>query len=307
MKAKYPGNVSEFIIQGFCDTPECQLPLFVLFLIIYLFIITGNLIIIFSILFNSNLHRPMYKFLQNLSLIDIYFTSNILPALLHLLITKQNKISFFWCMTQLYLYMSLAFSEYILLTAMSYDRYVAICDPFHYIARMSKKHCAWLISTSYCAGFVGSVGHVVLVSKLSYCKSHVIEHFFCDLIPLLKLSCSDTFNVEILTYVIGTSLSFNFFLFTLISYIFIISTILKIAVHTWTSKAFSTCASHLTCVIILYDTIICMDTRPIKAFNPKKDQCVTVLYIILIPIFNPVIYTLKNEDFKDSLRNLMLK
>ncbi|KAG8435686.1 hypothetical protein GDO86_013570 [Hymenochirus boettgeri] len=125
----------------------------------------------------------MYKFLQNLSIIDISSTSNVLPALLNFIISQENTISFFWCLTQLYLYMSLGCSEYILLTAMSYDRYVAICDPLHYINRMSEKHCAWLISTSYCAGVVGSVGHVVLISKLSYCNSHIIDHFFCDLIP----------------------------------------------------------------------------------------------------------------------------
>ncbi|KAG8430315.1 hypothetical protein GDO86_017993 [Hymenochirus boettgeri] len=145
MEDKYQGNVSDFIIQGLCNTPECQLPLFILFLIIYLFIITGNLIIFFSIMFNSNLHTPMYKFLQNLSIIDISSTSNVLPALLNFIISQENTISFFWCLTQLYLYMSLGCSEYILLTAMSYDRYVAICDPLHYINRMSEKHCAWLI------------------------------------------------------------------------------------------------------------------------------------------------------------------
>ncbi|KAG8435690.1 hypothetical protein GDO86_013573, partial [Hymenochirus boettgeri] len=245
-----------FPITGLCDTPECQLPLFILFLIIYLFIITGNLIIFFSIMFNSNLHRPMYKFLQNLSIIDISSTSNVLPALLNCLIAQQqNKISFVWCLTQLYIFMSLATSEFFLLTAMAYDRCVAICDPLHYIARMSEKHCAWLISTSYCVGFVGSVGHVFLISKLSYCKSHIIDHFFCDLIPLLKLSCSDTFNVEMLTYVIGTLFTFNSFLLTLVSYIFIISTILKIQSTHGRQKAFSTVPSHLTGVIILYDPI----------------------------------------------------
>ncbi|KAG8428906.1 hypothetical protein GDO86_018917, partial [Hymenochirus boettgeri] len=227
MAPEYQGNVSEFIIQGLSDSPSLQLPLFVLFLIIYLFIITGNIIILSVIWFSSDLHTPMYKFLQNLSIIDISSTSNVLPALLHRLITQQNKISLFVCMTQLYLYTSLAASEFFLLTAMSYDRYVAICDPLHYIIRMREKHCAWLISASYCVGFVEPLSHVVLLYK-SYCASHLIYHFFCDLIPLLKLSCSDTFNVEMLTYVFGTLLGFNSFLLTLISYIYIISTILKI-------------------------------------------------------------------------------
>ncbi|KAG8435675.1 hypothetical protein GDO86_013559 [Hymenochirus boettgeri] len=265
-------NVSEFIIQGLSDIPELQLPLFVLFLIIYLFIITGNLIIFFIILFSSDLHTPMYKFLQNLSIIDISSTSNVLPALLHLLITKKNKITFFGCMAQMYFYLSLAGNEYFLLTAMSYDWYVAICDPLHYITRMSEKHCAWLISASYCAGVVGSVGHVVLISKLSYRNSHLIDHFFCVVIPLLKLSCSDTFNVEMLTYVIGTLFTFNSFLLTLISYIYIISTILKIQSTHGRQKAFSTCASHLTCVIILYMTLFCLYVCETTSYSLDRDK-----------------------------------
>ncbi|KAG8430316.1 hypothetical protein GDO86_017994, partial [Hymenochirus boettgeri] len=253
----------------------------------------------------SNLHNLLYKFLQNLSIIDISLTSNVLPALTHFNTHSRNKLfSFFWCLTQMYLYMSLGCSEYFLLTAMSYDRYVAICDPLHYITRMSKKHCAWLISTSYCAGVVGSVGHVLLISKLSYCNSHIIDHFFCDLIPLLKLSCSDTFNVEILTYVIGTLFAFNSFLLTLISYIYIISTILKIQSTHGRQKAFSTCASHLTCVIILYMTILCLYMKPTTSYSLDRDKMFSLLYIVLVPLLNPLIYTLKNKEFLIAFNKL---
>ncbi|KAG8429988.1 hypothetical protein GDO86_018700 [Hymenochirus boettgeri] len=296
MAPKYQGNVSEFIIQGLSDSPALQLPLFVLFLIIYLFIITGNLTIFTVILLSSDLHTPMYKFLQNLSITDISSTSNILPALLHRLITQQNKISLFGCMTQLYFYISLACNEFCLLTIMAYDRYVAICDPLHYINRMSEKHCAWLISATYCVGFVEPLSHVVLLYK-SYCASHLIDHFFCDLIPLLKLSCSDTFNVEILTYVFGTLLGFNSFLLTLISYIYIISTILKIQSTHGRQKAFSTCASHLTCVIILYMTLFCLYVKPIASYSLDRDKFFSLLYIVLVPLLNPLIYTLKNKEF----------
>ncbi|KAG8435699.1 hypothetical protein GDO86_013582 [Hymenochirus boettgeri] len=237
-------NGSEFIIQGLSETPDFQLPLFLLFLIIYTFIVIGNLIIFLIILFSSNLHRPMYKFLQILSIIDISFTSNVLPA-------------------------------------MSYDRYVAICDPLHYVNRMSKKHCAWLISVVFCVGFVEPLGYVVLISKSSYCKSHLIDHFFCDLIPLLKLSCSDTFNEEMLTYVFGTLLGFSSFLLTLISYIYIISTILKIQSTHGRQKAFSTCASHLTCVIILYMTLLCLYVRPTTSYSLDRDKLFSLLYIVL--------------------------
>ncbi|KAG8435672.1 hypothetical protein GDO86_013556 [Hymenochirus boettgeri] len=304
MAPNYQGNVSEFIIRGLSDTPELQIPLFVLFLIIYLFIITGNLTIFSVILLSSDLHTPMYKFLQNLSIIDISSTSNVLPALLHRLITQQKKMSLFGCLTQLYFYISLAGSEFFILTAMSYDRYVAICDPLHYINRMSEKHCAWLISASYCAGFVNSVGHVVLLHKLTYCASHLIDHFFCDVIPLLKLSCSDTFNVEILTYVSGTLLTFNSFLLTLSSYIFIISTILKIQSTHGRQKAFSTCASHLTCVIIFYMTLLCLYMKPTTSYSLDRDKFFSLLYIVLVPLLNPLIYTLKNKEFLIAFNKL---
>eukprot|EP00079_Xenopus_tropicalis_P019128 XP_012808513.2 PREDICTED: olfactory receptor 8H3-like [Xenopus tropicalis] len=197
-------NVSGFIIQGFSDTPELQISLFMLFLGIYLIILLGNLIIFLVISCNPHLHTPMYIFLLNLSLIDISSTSNILPNLLHILLTQQNNISFLGCMTQLYVFVFLAASEFFLLTAMAYDRYVAICDPLHYIARMSRKHCAGLITAAFTVGFVDPVGHVTFISKLSYCASHLINHFFCDISPLLQLSCSSTFSVELLFYIEGS-------------------------------------------------------------------------------------------------------
>eukprot|EP00079_Xenopus_tropicalis_P037323 XP_017951094.1 PREDICTED: olfactory receptor 145-like [Xenopus tropicalis] len=196
-------NVSGFIIQGFSDTPELQISLFVLFLGIYLIILLGNLIIFLVISCNPHLHTPMYIFLQNLSLIDIFSTLDIFPKMLHILLTQQNNISFLGCMTQMYVFLFFAASEYFLLTAMAYDRYVAICDPLHYIARMSRKHCAGLITAAFTVGFVDPLAIVVLLSKLSYCASHLIDHFFCDISPLLQLSCSSTFSVELLIYIEG--------------------------------------------------------------------------------------------------------
>eukprot|EP00079_Xenopus_tropicalis_P019256 XP_012808723.1 PREDICTED: olfactory receptor 1019-like [Xenopus tropicalis] len=297
-------NVSGFIIQGFSDTPELQISLFVLFLVIYLIILLGNLIIFLVISCNPHLHTPMYIFLLNLSLIDISFTSNILPNLLHILLTQQNNISFLGCMTQMYVFMTLVGNEYFLLTAMAYDRYVAICDPLHYIARMSRKHCAGLITAAFTGGFVDSVGHVVLISKLSYCASHLINHFFCDVTPLLKLSCSSTFSVELLFYFVGTLLVFNSFLLTLASYIFIISAILKIQTSEGRQKAFSTCASHLACVITLYVTAICLYMRPTKSYSLERDKYFSLLYIALGPVLNPLIYTLKNREFKSYFNKM---
>ncbi|KAE8589893.1 hypothetical protein XENTR_v10017816, partial [Xenopus tropicalis] len=297
-------NVSGFIIQGFSDTPELHISLFVLFLGIYLIILLGNLIVFLVISCNPHLHTPMYIFLQNLSLLDISFPSNILPNLLHILLTQQNDISFLGCMTQMYVFGSLAGSEYFLLTAMAYDRYVAICDPLHYIARMSRKHCAGLITASFTVGFGNPVTTVTLISKLSYCSSHLIKHFFCDVAPLLKLSCSSTFSVELLIYIIGTFLVFNSFLLTLISYIFIISAILKIQSSEGRQKAFSTCASHLACVITLYGTGICLYMRPTTSYSLERDKYFSLLYIALGPVLNPLIYTLKNREFQSSHNKL---
>ncbi|OCT71409.1 hypothetical protein XELAEV_18034389mg [Xenopus laevis] len=204
-------------------------------------------------------------------------------------------------MTQMYVFVSLAASEYFLLTAMAYDRYVAICDPLHYIVRMSRKHCAWLITAAFTVGFVDPFGHVVLISKLSYCASHLINHFFCDVSPLLKLSCSSTFSVELLIYIEVLLLVFNSFLLTLTSYIKIISAILKIQSAEGRQKAFSTCASHLSCVLTLYGTVICLYMRPTTNYTLKRDKYFSLLYILLGPVLNPLIYTLKNREFQSSL------
>ncbi|KAE8589924.1 hypothetical protein XENTR_v10017847 [Xenopus tropicalis] len=297
-------NVSGFIIQGFSDTPELQISLFVLFLGIYLIILLGNLIIFLVISCNPHLHTPMYIFLQNLSLIDISSTSTVLPNLLLILLTQQNNISFLGCMTQMYVFLSLAGSEFLLLTAMAYDRYVAICDPLHYIARMSRKHCAGLITAVFTVGFVEPMGHVTLISKLSYCASRLINHFFCDVTPLLQLSCSSTFSVELLIYIEGTFFTLKSFLLTLTSYIFIISAILKIQSSEGRQKAFSTCASHLTCVITLYGTVFCLYMRPTTSYSLERDKYFSLLYIVLGPVLNPLIYTLKNKEFKSSLNKM---
>ncbi|KAE8589853.1 hypothetical protein XENTR_v10017776, partial [Xenopus tropicalis] len=269
-----------FIIQGFSDTPELHISLFVLFLGIYLIILLGNLIIFLVISCNPHLHTPMYIFLLNLSIIDISFSSTILPNLLHILLTQQNNISFLGCMTQMYVFVALASSEYFLLTAMAYDRYVAICDPLHYIARMSRKHCAGLITAASTGGFIVPVSIVTLIPKLSYCASRLINHFFWIL------------------------LGFGSFLLTLTSYIFIISAILKIQSSEGRQKAFSTCASHLACVITLYGTAVSLYVRPFTSYSPKRDKYFSLLYIALGPVLNPLIYTLKNREFQSTFKKM---
>ncbi|KAG8429990.1 hypothetical protein GDO86_018701, partial [Hymenochirus boettgeri] len=297
-------NTSEFIIQGFSDNPELQFPIFLLFLFIYLFNVLGNLIIFFAVLLNSHLHTPMYILLLNLSVSDMAFTQAILPKFLHMVFTQRKTITFRDCMTQMYVFSVAACSEHCLLTAMAYDRYVAICDPLHYVTHMSLRRCALLITITWIAGFLTPTGHVISLSNLSYCSGHVIDHFYCDSKPLLKLSCTDTSNVDLLNYIIGTLLYLNCFLLTLISYIYIISTILKIKSTEGRHKAFSTCASHLTCVLILYGTIVFLYLRPTSSYSLHREKYFGLMLVVLIPSLNPLIYTLKNKEFQSAFQKL---
>ncbi|KAM4637003.1 olfactory receptor 8D4-like [Discoglossus pictus] len=305
MRLKNPDNGTEFLMKGFTDIIELQVPLFILFLIIYLMILLGNLTVFAVISLNPKLHTPMYIFLMNLSFIDILFTTTILPAVLHRLYTQRKTISFTGCITQLYFYGSLVGSEILLLAAMAYDRYIAICHPLHYVIRMSLRHCAQCLIDVWSISFLAFTGHPVLISKLSFCASHLIDHFFCDIAPLLKLSCNDTFYVDLLNYIEGSLITFNSFLLIVISYIFIISAILNIQSSHGRHKAFSTCASHLTCVIMYYGTLLCLYMRPTSSYSPSRDKYFALLYIVLNPLLNPVIYTLKNREFLDAIMNFI--
>ncbi|XP_063289853.1 olfactory receptor 5AR1-like [Pelobates fuscus] len=299
-------TLNEFTVKGFSDSPQLQFPLFITFLSVYLIIIFSNLIVVLSIILYSDLHTPMYILLCNLSVIDISYTSTILPKLLAMLHTQCKTISFLECFIQLYFFLSFICVEIFLLAAMAYDRYIAICHPLHYSILMSPKHCARLVLTVWVMGLFDPVVHIFLFANLSYCHSHHIDHFFCDVTSLIKLTCSDTFTIEIWNYVDGT-LSVSAFILTLISYVFIISTILNIQSASGRHKAFSTCSSHITCVIIFYGTLICLYMKPTSMYSPGQDKFFSILYIILIPILNPLLYTLKNKDFKDVFNRLIKK
>uniref|UniRef100_A0A8C5M9Y8 Olfactory receptor n=1 Tax=Leptobrachium leishanense TaxID=445787 RepID=A0A8C5M9Y8_9ANUR len=297
-------NVNEFTVEGFTESPQLRYPLFILFLSLYLVIILSNLTIFISIISNSHLHSPMYIFLCNLSVLDISYTSTVLPKLLIMIFTQHKVISFVECVAQLYFFFTFASIEFFLLAVMAYDRYVAICRPLYYSLLMSPMCCLRLTLATWIGGLCNPVVHVVLIANLSFCSSHDIDHFFCDVIPLLKLSCSDTFPIEIWTYIFGTILGGGAFMLTLLSYVFIIHTIVNMQSATGRLKTFSTCASHLTCVIIFYGTMICLNIRPAAAYSPDKDKFFALLYIVLIPMLNPLIYTLKNKDFKNVFRKI---
>ncbi|CAH2322330.1 olfactory receptor 8H1-like, partial [Pelobates cultripes] len=246
----------------------------------------------------SNLHTPMYIFLMMLSLIDISSTSNIMIKMLYMLHTQHKTISFLACITQMYIYSSLTCTDFFLLGAMAYDRYVAICQPLHYFILMSRTHCCLFIITTWILGFLMPLGHIHFISKFYYCTSHIIDHFFCDVTPIMKLSCSDSYVVELLTYIEGTLLLFPDFLLILTSYILIISNIVKIKSTEGQRKAFSTCTSHLTCVAMFYGTVLCLYVRPTSNYSPKQDKFFAILNVIVIPMLNPLIYSLKNQEVK---------
>ncbi|KAM4636988.1 olfactory receptor-like protein COR4 [Discoglossus pictus] len=298
-------NATGFTLKGFSDNPELQAPLFVLFLVIYLIVIFGNMTIFTAISQDSHLHTPMYIFLMNLSVLDISLTSDILPNLLHVLLTQYKYVSFNWCISQLYIFGSLTCTEVLILGAMAYDRYVAICHPLHYASLMSLKRCSLFSGAAWMIGFLDFIGHPVFISKLFFCSSRLVDHFFCDVTPLLMLSCSDTINVEVLNYIEGTLMGCSSFLLILISYIFIIHTVLTIRSVEGRYKAFSTCTSHLTCVIIFYGSIICLHMRPTSTYYPNIDKLFSLVNIALVPMLNPLIYSLKNKEVKDALRRLI--
>ncbi|XP_053305956.1 olfactory receptor 1019-like [Spea bombifrons] len=306
IKLNYQQNETDFSIQGFTEMSGLKIPVFLIFLFIYLFIILGNMTIFVIIVTDCYLHTPMYIFLMNLSLIDITSTSDILPKLLNMLLTQNNMISFLECVTQMYFFLSMACAQFILLAAMAYDRYIAICHPLHYAILMGFRHIAALIIITWTVGLIDPLPHAFLVSKMAFCVSHVINHLFCDLVPLLKLSCSDTSLVEKVNYIDGALIPFPALVFTFISYVFIISAILKIKSVEGRRKAFSTCSSHLLCVTLYYLTTMCLYMRPTSSYSPKEDKYFALLYIVVVPMLNPVIYSLKNQEVKkasDRLKN----
>ncbi|XP_066428537.1 olfactory receptor 8D1-like [Eleutherodactylus coqui] len=295
---------TELLLLGFSEVPALQMSLFAVFLFIYLLTVFGNLIIIIVICVSHELHNPMYFFISNLSFLDISYSSVTQPQLLSILIAGPSVISFAGCITQLYIFMSLACTEFVSLTAMSYDRYVAICKPLYYLMLMNKKVCLLLATTSWVVGFLDPLAHTMIISQLPFCRPRVLNHFYCDLSMLLNLSCVDKFLIEIMTYIIGSMVALPAFVLTLTSYVFIIYNILKIASSSRRDKAFSTCASHLTVVILFYGSVLVMHMRPSSQSLLAQDKPLSVLYTAIIPMLNPLIYSLRNKDIKKALLKL---
>ncbi|XP_053328406.1 olfactory receptor 8D1-like [Spea bombifrons] len=294
--------VSFFVIKGISDAPELQVPIFLLVLFMYLLTLGGNMTILLLVCSDPQLHTPMYFFLCNLSIMDILSSTVTLHKILAVFITGDNTVPFLACMMQMFIFTSLVCNELLILAAMSYDRYVAICNPLRYSTVMSQRVCALLSFFCWLLGFLESIPHVVVLSQ-SFCyRSKEINHFFCDILPLVKLSCSDSSLSGLLMFTCGLFLSIFPFLSTLIPYVFIINAVMKIRSTTGKYKAFYTCSSHLFVVILLYLTLVCQYLRPVSQDNLDSNKFFSLFNTAAVPMLNPLIYSLKNKDVKSALR-----
>ncbi|KAB1280478.1 Olfactory receptor 1L8 [Camelus dromedarius] len=296
-------SVSEFILLGLSSRPEDQMPLFILFLTMYLITIIGNLLIILAIRSDPHLQTPMYFFLSFLSFTDICFTTTIVPRMLVNFVSGKT-ISYAGCLTQMYFVYALGNTDSCLLAVMAFDRYVAICDPFHYVTIMSHHRCALLVALSCSLPHLHSLLHTLLLNQLNFCDSNVIHHFLCDLSPLMKLSCSSTFVNEIVIMIEGSVFVVTPFLFIAFSYTRILITVFNIPSAAGKRKAFSTCGSHLTVVTLFYGSIFYVYLQPVSTYT-VRDHMATIVYTVLSSMLNPFIYSLRNKDLKQGLRKLM--
>ncbi|XP_053255103.1 olfactory receptor 1019-like [Podarcis raffonei] len=292
--------VTEFILLGFMDHPKLWTILFLAFILIYIVTVSGNLGIIILAALDANLHTPMYFFLSNLSLVDVGYSTTIAPRLLMTFLQKNSTISFTECSVQFFFFCLFVTVETCLLAVMAYDRFTAICNPLLYFVAMSKKLCLVLVTSAYICGFVNSAAQTSFIFSLSFCSSNVINHFFCDVPPILKLSCSSTAVANTVHFIFATSIIMTTLLIILISYTYIIFAILRIRSAQGRHKAFSTCASHFMAVTIFYGTIIFMYLRPNSGVSNDEDKIVSVFYTLVIPMLNPMIYSLRNKDVKDA-------
>ncbi|KAM4707041.1 olfactory receptor 6N1-like [Discoglossus pictus] len=297
--------VTEFIILGFPSLQKLYPVLFLILLVLYLFTIIGNVLIFLTVSMNYNLHIPMFIFLNHLSAMEICYTSIIVPKMLSNFATHRRAIPFNSCMIQLYLFSSLSASECYLLTVMAYDRFIAICNPLHYSVKMTNTTSLQLASGSWLSGFISPVLPVALISQLDFCGPNQVNYFYCDAQPLLRLSCSSTEFTEGAITILASGLIFSSFLLTVISYIFIIYTILRIPSATGRKKAFSTCGSHLIVVMIYYGTIVCMYIQPMSRFSLDINKVLSLLYTVVTPVLNPIIYSLRNKEIKEASGKLL--
>ncbi|NXF81825.1 O5AS1 protein, partial [Sclerurus mexicanus] len=299
------GNCSaltEFVLLGFTDRPEVEIPLFGLFLLIYGTTLVGNIGLIVLVRLNASLHTPMYYFLSHLSLLDLSCSSAIAPKMLVNLLARHKAISFLGCGVQMFLFATYADTECLVLAAMAYDRYVAICHPLLYPVAMSQRLCSSMVAGAFLSGALTSLVHTSLAFSLPFCGSRQINHFFCDIPPLLELSCSDTrLNRALLVSLCGF-IQTSTFLSIAVSYSCILSTTVHVQVAEGRYKAFYTCSSHLTAVGLFYGSLLFTYLKPSSSHSLDMDKVVSAFYTLVFPMLNPLIYSLRNKEVKGALR-----
>ncbi|XP_078496759.1 olfactory receptor 11H6-like [Lissotriton helveticus] len=300
-------TVTSFIFEGFSVTRQVQSTLFFLFLMDYLLTLAGNVAIVIIIRVNIHLHTPMYFLLSNLSFLEIWYTTNIIPNMLVCLLQEIKRISFTGCFFQFYFLFSLGTTEYFLLTVMGYDRCLAICKPLHYHKLMSNRVCQLLTVSCWVAGFLWFLAPITLISQLPFCGPNIINHFLCDRGPLMALSCKRDFITEMNFFIFTTVLNLVAFLFILVTYMFIIYTIVRMPSAAGRQKAFSTCASHLIVVSLFFGSVMFMYMRPAGKHSLSQDKVVALLYTVVTPLLNPLIYTLRNKEVKEALSKMIFK
>ncbi|XP_004443847.1 PREDICTED: olfactory receptor 8U9-like [Ceratotherium simum simum] len=293
---------TDFILLGLADRQEVQQGLFVLFLLVYGLTVIANLGMILLIKMEHRLHTPMYYFLSNLSFCDVCYSTIVSPKMLADFLSEEKRISFSLCAIQMYLFGVFADVECLMLAVMAYDRYVAICNPLLYTIIMSRRVCTQLVAIVYIESLVYSAVFTFCTIQLSFCNSNVVNHFFCDFPPLLALSTSDTTINEIVMFTYSSCVLGCSIITVLLSYSYIITTILRMNSAEGRRKAFSTCASHLTVVAIFYGTLLFMYFRPSSSYSMDTDKMASVFYTVVIPMLNPLIYSLRNKDVKGALK-----
>ncbi|EHA97249.1 Olfactory receptor 8J3 [Heterocephalus glaber] len=303
-----PGNmtqVTEFILIGVSHCPELQVPLFLVFLGIYVLTTMGNLGIITLTSVDPRLQTPMYFFLRHLALINLGNSTVIAPKMLSNFLAQKKTISYYACATQLAGFLVFIVAEIYMLAVMAYDRYVAICIPLRYLVVVSRRVCLLLVSLTYLYGLFTSIVFTLCVFSLSFCSSNVINHFYCDITPLVALSCSDTYVTEILVFLsAGTNLVFSMSI-VIVSYFNIVLSILRMRSSEGRKKAFSTCGSHMMAVTVFYGTLLFMYLQPGTNHSLDTDKMASVFYTLVIPMLNPMIYSLRNKNVKAALKSFM--
>ncbi|XP_078508598.1 olfactory receptor 5AP2-like [Lissotriton helveticus] len=300
-------TVTEFIMLGLTSDPNLQILLFLLLLPVYIFTLLGNVCILVIVSCNTILQTPMYFFLSQLSCLDLMYSSVISPKMLVDLLSKKKTISFYGCVSQVFFFAAIGSTEFFLLAAMAFDRYVAVCNPLLYTVTMTDRLCMQLVAWSYIGGFLHSLIHAGCLHRLTFCGPDVMNHFVCDYPVLLKLSCTDIAINDLVRFVFASLVVLSSLIVILISYAFIIMAILRIRTTAKRWRAGSTCVSHFICVFLFYGTILFMELRPNSSSSEEQDKVVAVISTVLIPALNPLIYSLRNQEIKETLQKMYRK